>query len=374
MDAIAEHRLLCWVGRSARSGAGRGRRDSKRAAIGIRKSLRLGSELISFWSDHQGFVLQAIPRIENRNANWQFAMKNPRRPSECSDVHQDLPAAGAAGDRVGRGRRPRAGHEVRLIDLQVESTANFSGWSRSGGRTSIAISCNYLANVPEVIDLAEGDARRSCPRPSSSSAGTAPRSSPRDRSIMPTARSIACSRAKARPPRASASKRCSATPGLCSRCPEWSPGRPGAAAGFAQEPRGPASRPATCSPSPQVFHRRARPLRSIEFSRGCPWDCSFCSAWTFYGRSYRIKAAEAAVDELATIREPGVFIVDDVAFIQAEHGMAIGEAIARAGIRKQYYLETRGDVLLRNKEVFRFWKKLGSSTCSWESRRSTRRG
>ena len=73
------------------------------------------------------------------------------------------------------------------------------------------------------------------------------------------------------------------------------------------------------------------PCASIEFSRGCPWDCSFCSAWTFYGRSYRIKAAEAAAEELAGIREPGVFIVDDVAFIQGEHGMAIGEAIARRG-------------------------------------------
>jgi hopanoid C-3 methylase HpnR len=39
--------------------------------------------------------------------------------------------------------------------------------------------------------------------------------------------------------------------------------------------------------------------------------------------------------------------------------MEIGEAIIRAGIRKQYYLETRGDVLLRNKEVFRCWRKLG---------------
>jgi hopanoid C-3 methylase HpnR len=51
--------------------------------------------------------------------------------------------------------------------------------------------------------------------------------------------------------------------------------------------------------------------------------------------------------------------VDDVAFIQGEHALAIGEAIARKNIRKQYYLETRGDVLLRNKEVFQFWKKLG---------------
>ena len=39
--------------------------------------------------------------------------------------------------------------------------------------------------------------------------------------------------------------------------------------------------------------------------------------------------------------------------------MAIGEAIARKGIRKRYYVETRGDVLLRNKEVFKFWASIG---------------
>jgi len=104
------------------------------------------------------------------------------------------------------------------------------------------------------------------------------------------------------------------------------------------------------------------PAASIEFSRGCPWDCVFCSAWTFYGRNYRVKTPECAVEELAQIREPGIFIVDDVAFIQAEHGMKIAEAIARRGIRKRYYLETRGDVLLRNKEVFKLWKRLGLNT------------
>jgi hopanoid C-3 methylase HpnR len=103
------------------------------------------------------------------------------------------------------------------------------------------------------------------------------------------------------------------------------------------------------------------PCASIEFSRGCPWDCSFCSAWTFYGRSYRVMSKERVIEDLKSIREPGVFIVDDVAFIQERHGMELGEAIAQAGIKKRYYLETRGDVLLRNKEVFEFWRKLGVS-------------
>jgi len=68
---------------------------------------------------------------------------------------------------------------------------------------------------------------------------------------------------------------------------------------------------------------------------------------------------EKAVEDLMRIREPGVFIVDDVAFIQGGHGLAIGEAIARRGIKKKYYAETRADVLLKNKEVFRFWRDLG---------------
>src|SRR5215469_15656079 len=101
------------------------------------------------------------------------------------------------------------------------------------------------------------------------------------------------------------------------------------------------------------------PCASIEFTRGCPWDCSFCSAWTFYGRSYRKASPDAAADELASIAEPNVFIVDDVAFIRAEHGDAIAAEIERRGVRKQYYLETRSDVLLRNTEVFERWARLG---------------
>ena len=101
------------------------------------------------------------------------------------------------------------------------------------------------------------------------------------------------------------------------------------------------------------------PAASIEFTRGCPWDCSFCSAWTFYGRSYRRLSPEAAVEDMARITEPGVFIVDDVAFIKAEDGDEIARQLERRGIRKQYYLETRCDVLLRNEEVFRRWRRLG---------------
>jgi magnesium-protoporphyrin IX monomethyl ester (oxidative) cyclase len=65
------------------------------------------------------------------------------------------------------------------------------------------------------------------------------------------------------------------------------------------------------------------------------------------------------IEDLARVAEPNVFIVDDVAFIRAEDGFAIADEIERRGIRKRYYLETRADVLLRNREVFERWTRLG---------------
>ena len=102
------------------------------------------------------------------------------------------------------------------------------------------------------------------------------------------------------------------------------------------------------------------PCASIEFARGCPWDCSFCSAWTFYGRSYRTASPEVVGRRTgARSASPACSSSTTWPSSTAEHGMAIGEAMARRNVRKQYYLETRGDVLLRNKDVFRFWQALG---------------
>src|SRR5215472_12769638 len=49
----------------------------------------------------------------------------------------------------------RADHSVRIIDLQVESHADYHRMIAEWQPDFIAFSCNYLANVPEVVDLAK---------------------------------------------------------------------------------------------------------------------------------------------------------------------------------------------------------------------------
>ena len=48
-----------------------------------------------------------------------------------------------------------AGHEVRLIDLQVEGHRAFLDLVATWRPDVIAFSCNYLANIPEIVDLAK---------------------------------------------------------------------------------------------------------------------------------------------------------------------------------------------------------------------------
>ena len=256
----------------------------------------------------------------------------------------------------------RAGHTVRLIDLQCEPHQNFFHLVKRWQPDVIAFCVNYLANVPEVIDLARS-ARAVLPETFICVGGHSVSFIPEE-ILRHAGGAVDC---------VLTGEGETAITGLLDALGKNSPNLSNVSGCVTVDHRGPP--PAFVKslddllPARDLLQHRHKyfigaldPAASIEFSRGCPWDCVFCSAWTFYGRNYRVKTPEFAVEELAQIREPGIFIVDDVAFIQAEHGMQLGEAIARRGIRKRYYLETRGDVLLRNKEIFQLWKRLGLNT------------
>ena len=253
----------------------------------------------------------------------------------------------------------RAGHQVKLIDLQVDSRRRYLRLLHDWSPQAVAFSCNYLANVPEVIDLARltKEVHPDC----FVFVGGHSASFTAQEFLDHGAGSIDCVlKGEGEASVASLLAAAEHDRGALHEIP-------GAVTLNGEGPK-PLFVPDLDELRPARDLVRARnkyfigmldPCASVEFSRGCPWDCTFCSAWTFYGRSYRTVSPEVAVEEVARIREPGVFIVDDVAFIQSKYGMAIGEGIASKGIKKQYYLETRGDVLLRNKEVFKFWRDLG---------------
>jgi hopanoid C-3 methylase HpnR len=249
------------------------------------------------------------------------------------------------------------GHEVRMIDLQVYRQSDYFAALDEFRPDAVGLSLSYLANVPEVVDLAK--ATKTLAPACKVFVGGHSVSFIAQRVLEHGEGAIDAVLRGEGETGAPALVQALYDGGL-----EHVPGAVGLQA------VGPAPEIARSLddhlPARGIGGRRRKyfigvldPCGSIEFSRGCPWDCSFCSAWTFYGRSYRQVSPEAAAEDLEKIREPGVFLVDDVAFIKPEHGMAIGREVERRRIKKEYYLETRADVLVRHPEVFSYWKRLG---------------
>lgn len=275
-------------------------------------------------------------------------------PLMYSEIYLRLEPLGL--ERVGAALSA-AGHHVRLVDLQIFRPRDFLGELETFAPDAVGFSLNYLANVPEVIDLALETKRR---RPASFVFAGGHSASFIGPELLDHARGaldcVVRGEAEAIAPRlleAIGDHRLETLPGVLTRH-----GAGPAPTLLDDLDRFPPARDLTRRRR-KYFIGILDPCASAEFTRGCPWDCAFCSAWTFYGRSYRNVSPEAAAEDLARVAEPNVFLVDDVAFIQPEHGFAIGREVERRRIRKHYYLETRCDVLLRNREVFAYWRRLG---------------
>ncbi|HZE03642.1 MAG TPA: cobalamin-dependent protein, partial [Solirubrobacteraceae bacterium] len=251
-----------------------------------------------------------------------------------------------------------AGHEVRVVDLQVFGHGELDAELQRFAPDAVGFGLNYLANIPEVLDLCKAIRRRlpGCfifAGGHSVSFIAAHVLEQADGALDAIVRGDG----EVITPKlleAAQSRELSSLPGVVTREGE------GRGVPLMLDEID------SCPPARDLMRRRRKyfigeldPCASIEFTRGCPWDCSFCSAWTFYGRAYRRASPEVAAAELQSIAEPNVFIVDDVAFIKSDHGESIAREVERRGIRKRYYLETRADVLLRNTEVFERWSRLG---------------
>jgi Fe-S oxidoreductase len=79
---------------------------------------------------------------------------------------------------------------------------------------------------------------------------------------------------------------------------------------------------------------------TIQTTRGCPLNCSFCSVTTFNGAQYRQRPIDDVVREFATIPEKRVLVVDDnLVGTRPDHiarAKDLFRALAKAKLRKQW--------------------------------------
>ena len=117
------------------------------------------------------------------------------------------------------------------------------------------------------------------------------------------------------------------------------------------------------SPKPRrdLFHP-AYVFGSIQTSRGCPFDCSFCSVSAFNGRHYRMRPIEDVLDELEEIPQRNVFFLDDnivgTSRAHQERAIELFRKMTERGIRKDWISQASLN-LADNPEVLKWAAKSG---------------
>lgn len=101
----------------------------------------------------------------------------------------------------------------------------------------------------------------------------------------------------------------------------------------------------------------------VQTSRGCPFDCSFCSVTGMFGRKFRYRSVESIIEELRRYDRSDhfVFFCDDNFTAHKQRAQALLEAMLHAGFRFPWSTQVRTD-LARDPELVRLMKRAGCHT------------
>ncbi len=109
----------------------------------------------------------------------------------------------------------------------------------------------------------------------------------------------------------------------------------------------------------EYFFLFDKPDTSVASSRGCPFQCSFCSVHEFYRGSVNQMPPERVLSELATIRTEHITFVDDNFLVHCKRENEIADLIKSEGIHRRYSMECRTDSIVRHPELIEKWVDVG---------------
>jgi radical SAM superfamily enzyme YgiQ (UPF0313 family) len=74
-------------------------------------------------------------------------------------------------------------------------------------------------------------------------------------------------------------------------------------------------------------------INTVQTTRGCPHNCSFCSVTRFNGRTYRFRPIHDVIQEIERLPSRNAFIIDDNIFSHRGRTRKLFEAMTPLGIR-----------------------------------------
>ncbi len=106
------------------------------------------------------------------------------------------------------------------------------------------------------------------------------------------------------------------------------------------------------------------PITPLTTSRGCPYDCHFCSVTSMFGRKYRFRSEELVIEELRLIKEQGsnwIFFYDDNFIADRGRTKKLLQSMIDQGVTPNWTAQVRVEVA-KDPELMDLMKRSGCHT------------
>ncbi|MFQ6058640.1 MAG: B12-binding domain-containing radical SAM protein [Anaerolineae bacterium] len=98
-------------------------------------------------------------------------------------------------------------------------------------------------------------------------------------------------------------------------------------------------------------------------SRGCPYNCTFCAEWRFWGK-WRPRAPRLVLDEIELLHQEygreSIWFGDDCFNVNGDHMRAIAEGILERGLDVNWFYQGRADFLVRYRDLLPLMRRAGN--------------
>jgi radical SAM superfamily enzyme YgiQ (UPF0313 family) len=89
---------------------------------------------------------------------------------------------------------------------------------------------------------------------------------------------------------------------------------------------------------------KTRGLKPVMTSRGCPFDCNFCSVTKMFGKDYRAQSPARVFDEISRHAPGTLFFVDDNFCVDIDRSNAILDLMIKNGFRRKWTAQVRTNI------------------------------
>jgi len=106
------------------------------------------------------------------------------------------------------------------------------------------------------------------------------------------------------------------------------------------------------------------PFATVVTSRGCPFRCTFCSEWPFWGGGWRPHDPQQVVEQIDLLvnryGRKNIWFGDDCFNVNGDHIAAICEGILQRGIDVNWYYQGRADLVVKYKDLLPLMRRAGN--------------